>query len=1032
MRFPAKVKLAFLALMLIVFFLPAAVPAYSGIESSQLVPPPEPSIFPVISHPKEMDADSNKIDDRLEASINGINAMLAFEYDPIMRTALESALDEPVRVEFIFSRQITQNQIDAFISLGGSIEYIYRAVSYGWVATMPLRIIETLNQKMGSSFVAVITDSPTQLHLDEATRTGRVRPIWSPGFAGSAFGYSGSSNTTIGIIDSGVDDSHTDLSGRNVYWHDWTNDNESNPRDIDGHGTHVAGIALGGGTAAGSTTPTLLYTDSGNLTGVAANYFIPSPIHIPNGLATIFNSVATWLGGGTTTLYTLRNTNGSTGGYSSQGSTSGSSALTNNKSFTSSSAYLYTAGLAQNSSTSITQYAVVNTVTYGGVGDGFNTFQGVAPMCSWACAKALRNNGSGDSIDLGQAIDDLVSQKTAHNIKVVNISMGLNSEDTTVRAKVNSMVNNGIVVVISAGNSGPSNAIHDPARASNVITVGASNDNNQLTKYTSVGFSNPNSSEDMKPDLIAPGGSSYYSGIISVDSNDADAGSTSFADQRVNDYANKQGTSMSAPFVAGSAALVIQALEANGLSWSFVGNSQSLLVKMLLCATCTETNANREATSGTNPTLGRASSPKDLYEGYGLINPDAAIEAVSLPFTSGSITSSTTGSYFDRRAWARKLSLTNANQVNLLLDVPSTGDFDIYIYSATPNSKGNPVIRASSTLAGNGIDELINYTPSTTETAYLVIKRVNGSGTWSLSGSTIIDTIAPTHGTATSPQYASASPILVTYSGASDTGGSGLKYVHLYYKKESNGTWNDSLLVSQAASGSFNFTNVSGEGTYYFALRAEDYNGNWSPAPSGNGSDNTIYDTTSPSTPTITDTGAYINTTNQLHASWSAADSLSGITEYQYAISTTTSPTNIITGGQWMSVGTQIQHTRTGLSLSYGQVYYVLVKALNNAGLWSVVGASDGITVVQNLPSTIGQAKELMNTSSVGLASKTVTAVFANSFYVEELNRLSAIKINPIAIPPGLAIGKIVDIGGKMQTINGERYIGSATVTILN
>ena len=41
-------------------------------------------------------------------------------------------------------------------------------------------------------------------------------------------------------------------------------------------------------------------------------------------------------------------------------------------------------------------------------------------------------------------------------------------------------------------------------------------------------------------------------------------------------------TSMAAPFVAGAAALVVQALESTGVVWSFSGSAQPLLVKMLL------------------------------------------------------------------------------------------------------------------------------------------------------------------------------------------------------------------------------------------------------------------------------------------------------------------------------------------------------------------------------------------------------------------------------------------------------------------
>jgi len=156
------------------------------------------------------------------------------------------------------------------------------------------------------------------------------------------------------------------------------------------------------------------------------------------------------------------------------------------------------------------------------------------------------------------------------------------------------------------------NVVDDPGRAALAITVGASNDINQLTQYTSSGFTSPGTDEDYKPDLLAPGGSSYYSGILSVDSNDGDA-EQAFPDEQANDYRNIMGTSMASPFAAGSAALVIQALENQGLSWNFSTNTHPLLVKMLLCATSTETNAPREASTGTNPTLGRAAAPKDLY-----------------------------------------------------------------------------------------------------------------------------------------------------------------------------------------------------------------------------------------------------------------------------------------------------------------------------------------------------------------------------------------------------------------------------------
>jgi len=52
----------------------------------------------------------------------------------------------------------------------------------------------------------------------------------------------GSSSITIAIVDTGVDTGHPDLSAKIVAGYDFVND-DSNPADDEGHGTHVAGIA---------------------------------------------------------------------------------------------------------------------------------------------------------------------------------------------------------------------------------------------------------------------------------------------------------------------------------------------------------------------------------------------------------------------------------------------------------------------------------------------------------------------------------------------------------------------------------------------------------------------------------------------------------------------------------------------------------------------------------------------------------------------------------------------------------------------
>lgn len=63
-------------------------------------------------------------------------------------------------------------------------------------------------------------------------------------------GFSGL-NVTVGIVDTGIDIDHPDLSGVTItYWHDYINDQPA-PYDDNGHGTHIAGIIAGKGVMKG-------------------------------------------------------------------------------------------------------------------------------------------------------------------------------------------------------------------------------------------------------------------------------------------------------------------------------------------------------------------------------------------------------------------------------------------------------------------------------------------------------------------------------------------------------------------------------------------------------------------------------------------------------------------------------------------------------------------------------------------------------------------------------------------------------------
>lgn len=133
--------------------------------------------------------------------------------------------------------------------------------------------------------------------------------------------------------------------------------------------------------------------------------------------------------------------------------------------------------------------------------------------------------------------------------------------------------------------------------------------------------------------------------------------------------------------------------------------------------------------------------------------------------------------------------------------------------------------------------------------------------------------------------------------------------------------------------------------TYFINVRAISSIGK---AGAVGSSDGILVDSSAPSKPLVTDGGAFASSANQLTASWSATDSESGITLYEYAVGTTAGGTEV---RNWTSSGTQTSTTITSLSLTDGGNYFISVRATNGAGLKSLVGSSDGIVVDLTAPS---------------------------------------------------------------------------------
>jgi len=176
------------------------------------------------------DVNHNRIDDRIEEKM---------ETDPETRI--------PIFVDY--ARSPGQNEKEMIENMGFEVSYIAKSVDTIFVENiLPTEVPRLL----GLSDVVMIELNPPiyrQLDVSCPATKSRDSVYYSPDTAWD-LGYTGS-DIIIAVLDTGVDDQHESLAGKFVAGVDVSNellgDQEGNPDDGNGHGTHCAGIAMGSG-----------------------------------------------------------------------------------------------------------------------------------------------------------------------------------------------------------------------------------------------------------------------------------------------------------------------------------------------------------------------------------------------------------------------------------------------------------------------------------------------------------------------------------------------------------------------------------------------------------------------------------------------------------------------------------------------------------------------------------------------------------------------------------------------------------------
>ena len=507
-------------------------------------------------------------------------------------------------------------------------------------------------------------------------------------------------------------------------------------------------------------------------------------------------------------------------------------------------------------------------------------------------------------------------------------------------------------------------AIGTSAGAANVVGW---TDNGAATTVTRAGLSLSN-------------GQMYYFTVKALNGADMESGVTNSNGQRVDTTAPTSPASVNDGTVPGTDITYINSASELSATWAASADSESGVVRYLYAigTSAGATNVVGWTDNGTATSVTRAGLSLTNGQIYyftveaengvglpsGVTNSNGQTVDTTVPSAPGAVNDST----------GTDITYTNsASQLSANWTTASDAQSGIakYWYAIGTTAGATNVKTWGNNGTATSVTEL-GLSLTNGQIYYFTVKAENGvvlpSGVTNSNGQTVDNTVPSAPGTVydgagigTDIAYTSSSSQLsANWTAAADAQSGIAKY--LYAIGTTAGAadvtaWTDNGLNTSVTKAGLSLT--SGQ-LYYFTVKAQNGAGAWSSVLNSNGQ---RVDTSVPTSPAPVNDGTgigtditYVNSTTQLSANWTTStDAQSGIAKYLYAIGTTAGGTNIV---GWTNNGANTSITKSGLSLTNGQIYYFTVKAENGAGLQTAAANSNGQTVDTTAPSAPGTVND--------------------------------------------------------------------------